>query len=167
MKHTFYLLFFALLACALQSCEKKEYLSYPPSWKGFECPENVKPGDTITIRAVQNKKGHLINATTYTWTIYVQREDGKEPAELGKSIKTNYDGTSNADPEITITIPNDAVVGQQVTVRFKAYYSFSANGMQGSWGKEQSGLSGILNSTSSTMSGDATGSVFFWIVDPN
>lgn len=107
-------LFVLLLLC---SCEKKDYSSYCPTWKGFtyttgSYPDYVKgnvgnninlhPGDSIHLTAHQDQRGHLINYTVYTWTICYDTLDtggNEDPTDdvVVHATKTypqptNYDG---------------------------------------------------------------------------
>ncbi|MBO7067412.1 MAG: hypothetical protein J6W52_01860 [Bacteroidaceae bacterium] len=161
---------------SLTSCKKNDYSSYPPTWKGFLFTRdgqeisrnNIYAGDVITVTAVQDEKGHLINATHYYWDIKapIQLENGnyKDSVFLSKHIKTNYDGEDNGDPSVTFTIPEKAL--GNATVSFRATYNYSGNGIQVSDGgnyEDSGNLSGSIHSTSSSLSGDANGSVRFTI----
>ena len=180
MRH--YSLLFAVtcLLVSLSSCQKNDYSSYPPTWKGFQITNNgqeVSPrtgifaGDKITVTALQDQKGQLINATTYNWSVTapVLTDDGetyKDSVFFSKSIHTNYDGYENGslDPSIEFTIPSNAL--GRATVKFSATYAFSGNGIQVSDGGnyENSGsVSGYINSGSSAQYGKANGSVSFTI----
>ena len=54
-------LLFLFSLIGLVSCDKEDYNSYVPTFKGFRItPSDPTIGDSITITAVQAKKGHLI-----------------------------------------------------------------------------------------------------------
>ena len=104
MKHYSLFVILTCILVSLSSCKKNDYSSYPPTWKGFKFTNNdqdVNPrtgifaGDKITVIAMQDQKGHLINGTTYNWTaiIPVEQEDGSWKNDtIKKSFHTNYDG---------------------------------------------------------------------------
>ena len=150
--------------CMASSCEKKNYDSYPPSWLGFDVPASVQAGQTITARAVQAEKGRLINATTYKWTLYVERASKKDT--LTNIVRTNYDGTDNSDPTWTITIPADARPGTPATLLFEASYSYSGGGVEGPKNPGSTQYRSYINSSSGAMSGRANGSVSMAVVAP-
>ena len=177
MRH--YSLFIAVLGLLLTtiSCQKNDYTSYLPSWKGFEFKSNeqvvnprtgIHAGDVITVTALQDQKGRLINATTYNWEVKAQipNENGVyvDSVFYTLSVHTNYDGTSNADPFIKFTIPPTATGSGKVS--FNASYALSGQGVQISDGGDYSkspNISGSIHSTSSSMYGAAKGSVNFTI----
>ena len=177
MKHYSLLLAVLGLLFCMASCQKNDYTSYLPSWIGFEFKNNgqvVNPrtgiysGDVITVTALQDQKGRLINATTYNWSVRasIPNEDGvyRDSVFFTRSIPTNYDGTSNADPYIQFTIPQNAL--GWATVSFNATYALSGTGVQISDGSDydySSNISGTIRSTSSSLFGRADGSVRFQI----
>ena len=103
-------IFFCFLTAFLFSCSENDYSSYCPTWKGFTYktgnypnyvpgnPRNIllHPGDSIHITAHQKERGHLINATSYTWTIGYDTIDVKSGkrvhATKSYTQRTNYDG---------------------------------------------------------------------------
>ena len=154
----------------LVSCEKKDYSSYPPTWKGFELSsKTVHPGDSITVTAVQDDKGHLINSTYYTWYLTCNITDGNSTISYTspkETVHTNYDGTDNGNPSYTLYIPENAAPGNG-TIYFTAKYNYSGGGIQVSSGMNYSetGLSGYISSESGSISGGASGNVSFRIVE--
>ena len=177
MKHNSLFVAVACILISLSSCEKNDYSSYPPTWKGFQFTSNgqeVNPrtgifaGDKITITALQDQKGRLINGTTYNWevTAPILLEDGvyKDSVFFAKSNHTNYDGTDSNDPSVTFSIPINAI--GNATVKFSATYAFSGSGIQVADGGnyESSGsVSGYITSSSSSQYGKANGTVRFVI----
>lgn len=177
MKH--YLLFIigTCLLISFSSCKKNDYSSYPPTWKGFKFTNNnqeVNPrtgifaGDEITVIAMQDQKGHLINGTTYNWTaiIPVEQEDGSWKNDtVKKTFHTNYDGyvDGSLDPTFQFSIPTKA--RGESTIRFSATYAFSGEGIQVSDGSnyESGNASGYIYSNSSAAYGGADGSVRFTV----
>ena len=178
MRH--YSLLFAVtcLLASLTSCEKNDYTSYLPSWKGFQFSCNgqevsyrtgIYSGDKIKITALQDQKGKLINGTTYNWSVTapVQLEDGSwknDSLIYTVSKHTNYDGTDNGDPSIEFTIPKNAM--GNATVKFSATYSLSGNGIQIADGRDygsSGSVTGNITSSSSSMYGKANGSARFVI----
>ena len=178
MKHYSLLIVVTCFLASLTSCQKNDYNSYPPTWKGFQFTCNgqeVSPrtgifaGDKITVTALQNQKGHLINATTYNWTaiIPVEQEDGSWKNDtIIKSFHTNYDGyvDGSNDPSFQFLIPEKAI--GESTIKFSATYAFSGNGIQVSDGGtyESGSASGYIHSTSSAGYGGANGSVRFTVI---
>lgn len=179
MRHYSLLLAVTCLLASLTSCEKNDYTSYLPSWKGFQFSSigqevsyrtGIYAGDKIKITALQDQKGRLINGTTYNWTVTapVLLEDGitwKNDSVIYKtSVHTNYDGTDNGDPSIEFTIPEKAM--GNATVQFSATYSLSGNGIQIADGSDYSNsgsITGNITSSSSSMYGQAKGSARFVI----
>lgn len=177
MKHYSLFIIGTCLLISFSSCKKNDYSSYPPTWKGFKFTNNaqeVNPrtgifaGDKITVTAMQDQKGHLINATTYNWTaiIPVEQEDGSWKNDtIKKSFHTNYDGyvDGNTDPTFEFTIPAKAL--GESTVKFSATYAFSGGGIQVSDGSnyESGSASGYIYSNSSAAYGSANGSVRFTV----
>lgn len=143
------------------SCDEKNYESYPPTWKGFQItPNPVTPGEKVTVVAIQNEKGRLINATDYDWTLIVELEpEGRDT--IKRHEHTNYDGISNADPRMTFTIPANAKSNRQAKLTFNAVYQYSGHGIQVSSGNSYdtgSSYTGSINSTSGSLVGEARGS---------
>lgn len=179
MKH--YSIIFAVtcLLVSLSSCEKKDYSSYPPTWKGFQFTCNgqevnprtgIHAGDKIIVTALQDQKGHLINGTTYNWEVIapILLEDGltyKDSVFFKKSVHTNYDGYTDGsnDPSIAFTIPANAL--GTATVKFSATYAYSGSGIQvEDGGNYESGSgSGYISSSSSAAYGKANGSARFTV----
>ena len=149
-------LFVLLLLC---SCEKKDYSSYCPTWKGFtyttgSYPDYVKgnvgnninlhAGDSIHLTAHQDQRGHLINSTDYTWTICydtLDTWDNEDPTDdvvvhATKTIykHTNYDGYADGadDPVGHLLLPENALpteYGKRDTIKFVARYVYSGQGV--------------------------------------
>lgn len=177
MRHYSLLFTVTCLLASLTSCEKNDYTSYLPSWKGFQFTCNgqevhyrtgIYAGDKIKITALQDQKGKLINGTTYNWkvTASVLQEDGTtwKDSIYSVSVHTNYDGTDNGDPSIEYTVPARAV--GNATVEFIATYSLSGNGIQiadGSNYGNSGNITGNITSSSSSMYGKANGSARFVI----
>ncbi len=169
------LLLLPLIAAAFVACDNDDdkYVSYPPTWKGFEVSPTTRPyaGDTLRVTARQDMKGHNIEATTYTWAltcVVTNPEDNStRDSVIQVTKKTNYDGYSygSDDPYCTFTLPTQA--SGRATISFTAKYSYYSDGIQVQNGKtydETSGMSGTINSTSSTLYGGATGTVAITIM---
>ncbi|MBR4644660.1 MAG: hypothetical protein IKO73_05845 [Bacteroidaceae bacterium] len=176
MRH--YSLFVAItcILISLASCEKKDYSSYPPTWKGFRftrngqeiSKNNIYAGDVITVTALQNQKGQNINATTYNWDITItvlQDDNTNKDSIISKSIHTNYDGIDSGDPSYTFQVPEKAVEGNYL-LEFSATYAYSGHGIQiedGGTYEGSSNISGSIHSTSGDMYGSAKGTVRFTV----
>ena len=65
-------LFLSIIAIVFVACGDDEKGSYPPTYQGFRYEPSVAyAGDSVFITAVQQRKGHLLNATDYTWSMNV------------------------------------------------------------------------------------------------
>ena len=161
------------------------YYSYCPTWKGFTYktgnypnyvqgnPLNVvlNPGDSIHVTAHQDKKGHLINATYYTWTICFDTLDtqgNRVHATKLYTRKTNYDGYTNGadDPIGHMLLPAKALpteYNKPDTVRFVARYSYSGQGVPVESGNivEDSSYCGRITPQSGSTAGGAAGYFYF------
>ena len=179
-------LFTLLLLC---SCEKKDYTSYPPTWKGFTYttgsypnytagnPRNVvlAPGDSIHLTAHQDQRGHLINATYYTWTICFDTLDtngDRVRAHKTYDRRTNYDGYTDGadDPVCHMLLPANALpteYGKIDTIRFVARYTYSGQGVIVESGNivENTSYSGRITPLSGPTGGGAAGSFFFTVAE--
>lgn len=160
-----YTLLAALMLTVFASCEKNDYSSYPPTWKGFDVPSRVAPGAKFKAIALQKDKGHLINGTHYNWQLIVELDPaGRDTVSVTQ--KTNYDGISNADPVAEFTMPANAKSGSRATLKFSASYSYSGNGIKVTDGQhvgEESNATGYIHSTSTSIFGSAEGSVRIWV----
>lgn len=179
MKKIFSFLPLVLFVSVLCSCGSDDPFSpsskkaYPPTWKGFELrPDrsHIYAGDTVRATACQDMKGHLINATTYTWTLTLDTLNADESASAQyvyqKSVHTNYDGTNDGDPSYTFRMPANAVPNGRATISFAAQYSYSADGIEVSINQpydQSTGLGGSIYSQSATLYGKANGSVSFYV----
>ena len=168
MKKILYFATIAVALAALSACSDDDKQSYPPTWSGFTLsPASPVAGDSLTVTAVQDRKGHLINATTYTWTlscILYNDEGMPEDYSLTETFKTNYDGLSSGDPVHSFLIPSRAM--GRATISFQATYNYSARGIEVFYGGDYSrpvGMLGSILSQSGQMSGGASGSVNFTI----
>lgn len=152
------------LMLGFTACEKNNYDSYPPTWKGFNVnPSKVKAGEKFVVTAVQDEKGHLLNATDYQWYFVAQKGDKKDTLDQKKE-HTNYDGISNADPFVEFTVPFGATPtgsGVRYKVYFQAFYSYSGQGGTVASGDnyDSQTYSGAIHTTSGGLSGKAEGNV--------
>lgn len=163
-------------AILLFSCEKKDYTSYCPTWKGFTYtvndnttlgnPRNIvlRPGDELHITAHQDKKGHLIHATDYTWTICDNTNNEIVPDAESYSQHTNYDGYENGsdDPVGHLSLPTTMAAGKYY-VRFVAQYTYSGQGITIVNGNivDNTSYSGRITPQSGATGGGATGYFYF------
>ena len=171
---------FAFTLCNISCDDDDKYESYPPTWKGFQVEKDgavvtsstvIRPGDVIKVTAVQDKKGHLINATNYYWnlSIPVYNDEGTDVAEenliLEYSSHTNYDGLDSGNPSCTFTIPDNAYCGyslypkRNAVLNFEAKYNYSGNGIQVENGAYDTSLSGSITPYSGSMAGGAKGTL--------
>jgi hypothetical protein len=115
-------------------CSNDDVYSIVPHFSTIECrPNPVTPGDSITLTARQDQMGKLINATSYDWSFsYQYFYDGavtKDTTVYLPTVKTNYDGISNADPVIGFHVPTN--IAGNLTVTINAFYSLSAQSSSG------------------------------------
>lgn len=166
MKHISLLALAALALATLSGCQDDDRQSYPPTWKGFSlAPAKPVAGDSLTVTALQDHKGHLINATQYTWTLtcIVYKDDlSTEEYALTETDRTNYDGLNSSDPTHRFLLPAGAQ--GRATIAFRAVYNYSAQGIDVSYGgdyERPAGVMGSILSQSGQMSGGASGTVTF------
>ncbi len=110
------------------SCDdESDGISVVPHFSGIVCePSLPNPGDSITLTAVQDQKGKLINKTSYDWTLkYSYFYDGAATRDttVTRTITTNYDGISSDDPVAGFWLP--ANIASDLTVTIRAYYNLS------------------------------------------
>jgi hypothetical protein len=155
-------LFISILALACAACGNNEDdYSYPPTYEGFRMePSVVYPGDSVHITAVQQRKGHYLNATTYSWTMTVDvtQPDGTIAKEdLYTSKSTNYGGLDSSDPTWGFYLPQNTVPGRY-TCSFDARWSNSADGNGQAYnGGTGQGCVGTITSYSYTLYSQANG----------
>ncbi len=173
-----------IFASVTTGCDDKdEYVSYPPTWKGFKVERGgvelttsqlntLRAGDKITVTAVQATKGHLINATNYIWTLTLPVYDhtsetlAQTDSVIEYKTHTNYDGLDNGDPCWELVIPAEVYCGREAlpdrrpaTITFEASYNYSANGVQAENGAYDTGLSGSITPYSGNLDGGARGTL--------
>ena len=178
-----------LLSVIALACSKHDYTSYCPTWMGFTYtigarpndvagnPRNVvlHPGDSIHLTAHQDKKGHLINATYYTWTICYDtlNADGERVhAKKTYDKRTNYDGYADGsnDPVGHLLLPANALPtesGKQDTIMFVARYIYSGQGVIVENGNisENTSYNGRITPQSGATGGGAAGYFYFITVN--
>lgn len=154
-------LFMTMAIVCFTSCNEEEKGSYPPAYYGFSySPVPVHPGDSVTITAVQARKGHYLNACDYTLNVplTLEQADGSlKDTTIVSKYHTNYDGTDNGNPTFKILIPANAI-DEKPYVTFSARWNNSADGIGGEYsasgGTEYLGL---IVSTSYLLYSSATG----------
>ncbi|MBQ6191873.1 MAG: hypothetical protein IJK51_06205 [Bacteroidaceae bacterium] len=176
------------LACCLLTvgCTKNDYSSYCPTWLGFTYKTGNYPnyvqgnprkvilhsGDSIHITAHQDKRGHLINATYYTWTICydtIDIESGERVhAKKSYDRHTNYDGYADGadDPVCHLLLPANALpteYGKPDTIKFVARYSYSGQGITIETGNivTNTSYNGRITPQSGPTGGGAAGNFYF------
>ena len=181
--------FLCLLMAIFYSCSKNDYSSYCPTWKGFTYMignypdyyqgragnEILHPGDSIHLTAHQDKRGRLINATHYTWTICYDTLDtngNRVHAKKTYDKRTNYDGyTDGADnPVCHLLLPSNALpteVGKPDTIKFVARYVYSGQGVIVENGNivDNTSFSGRITIESGPTGGGAAGNFHFTVVN--
>ena len=176
------------LACCLLAvgCTKNDYSSYCPTWLGFTYKTGNYPnyvqgnprkvilhsGDSIHITAHQDKRGHLINATYYTWTMCydtIDIESGERVhAKKSYDRHTNYDGYADGadDPVCHLLLPANALpteYGKPDTIKFVARYSYSGQGITIETGNivTNTSYNGRITPQSGPTGGGAAGNFYF------
>ena len=191
MRKPLFIFIFSLFILLL-SCSKNDYTSYCPTWLGFTYTTGNYPnyvpgsarnivlnaGDSLHITAHQDKRGHLINGTYYTWTLCIDTLDTKnndDPeddelihANIVYNQHTNYDGYADGskDPVCHMLIPENArpaASGKRDTIKFVARYSYSGQGVTIENGNivENTSYSGRITPQSGPTGGGAAGYFYF------
>lgn len=170
------------------SCTKTDHSSYPPTWLGFTYKTGNFPnyvqgtsglaylnaGDSIHITAHQDKRGQLINRTSYTWTLCYDTIDvatgNKVHATKTYSQRTNYDGyiEGDDDPVCHLLLPANALQtesGKPDTIMFVAKYDFSGQGITIENGNivNNTSYNGRITSQSGPTAGGAAGNFYFHV----
>ncbi len=159
MNKLFYLIAFAAVSLVMAACSEDEKGSYPPTYYGFDYyPKPASAGDSVTITAVQAKKGHHLNATDYQLSVRVRvDENGSKDSTIVCKYHTNYDGTDNGSPTFKVKIP-DNTISNSAAVTFTARWSNSSDGQGGIFrGAKGQGYLGSIDSYSYTLYSDARG----------
>ena len=188
---------FCLLSVVCFACSKNDYTSYCPTWYGFTYtigdypnyvqgnPRNVvlNPGDSIHITACQKERGHLINATKYSWTICYDTLDTKNNEDPNDDVivhvrktyyddkLTNYDGYSYGadDPVCHMQLPSNVLpteYGKSDTIMFVARYVYSGQGVTIETGNiiNNTSYNGRITPQSGPTGGGAAGNFYFSVV---
>ena len=167
MKHLTIFHFTLYLSLALvlvfTACEDEKQVSYMPTWKGFTyAPKTIIKGDTVTIVAQQQEKGHLIYKAVYSWEARysIPRSDGADSTIVDKKSQTVVYDNDPSDPTVRFHVPGN-ITSRNFTVTFHGEYHYSASGVQGSDGSiVGEGTSGTLHrSQSSALYGVSNGSL--------
>ena len=126
-------LFVVLLSIAFIGCSETDGISVVPAFDAIYCtPTSPAAGDSITLTAHQAQMGKLINKTSYNWTFSCQIfYDGAASRDttFTRTVNTNYDGISNADPVIGVYVPKN--IAGDLTVTLNANYSLSGQTASG------------------------------------
>ena len=150
-----------LTCLVLLSCDKDNEGCFPPVYEGFRHqPSIVYAGDSVFITAVQQRKGHYLNATDYRWSMTVQIDDNGEAKDstLAFSVHTNYGGLDSSNPEWRTKLPDNTITGSY-PCSFSARWSNSADGIGGNFsGGTAEGCTGSIISYSYTLYSEARGS---------
>ena len=185
-----------LLSVVYCACSETDTESYCPTWKGFTYtigsypnyttgnPRNVflSPGDSIHITAHQDKKGHLINGTSYHWILCYDTLDTRNNEDPNDDVvvhvqkevyreQTNYDGYADGanDPVGHLLIPANTLKTtiKPDTIKFIAYYNYSGQGITIETGNivENTSYSGRIVPQSGPMGGGAAGYFYFHVDD--
>lgn len=139
---------------SLFSCSEDPAYSYPPTWKGFTYftyasghygPEfgQLYPGDSIVVRAVQNKLGSNLAGTSYQWFMDIDTFSVADPTkhEVGQFQADYWYPTDHIpystpegmkDPEGYFRLPQNIHFSGGVaymTIRFGVSYQGFAEGI--------------------------------------
>lgn len=151
------------LVLVFTACKEEKQVSYMPTWKGFiYSPKPLVKGDSVTIVAQQQEKGHLIYKAVYSWEARysIPRSDGADSTIVDKKPLTVVYDNDPSDPTVRFHVPGN-ITSRNVTVTFRGEYHYSATGAQGSDGSiVGEGTSGSLHrSQSSTLYGVSNGTL--------
>lgn len=126
-------LFAVLLSATFIGCSETDGISVVPAFDAIYCsPTSPAAGDSITLTAHQAQMGKLINKTSYNWTFSCHVfYDGAASRDttFTRTVNTNYDGISNADPVIGVFVPEN--IASDLTVTLHANYSLSGQTASG------------------------------------
>lgn len=149
-------IFMAVFAVCFAACDDDEKGSYPPAFYGFTySPNPVKPGDSVTITAVQARKGQYLIGCDYSLNVRLKQEDGE--TNIVSKYHTNYDATNKANPTFKILIPAN-IIGNSAYVSFSARWNNSADGIGGEYSaSDNSGYLGQIISRGYLLYSEASG----------
>ncbi len=121
----------AAMLAAIGACTEVDSESIVPHFSAITCePQHPAPGDSVTLTAVQDQVGHLINATTYTWELtYTQPTMADTTVTISNHIVYDLEG-GNANPQVGFRIPADTP-GRYLHVTLRATYSLSGQDRNG------------------------------------
>lgn len=161
MKKTCLFLLSALCLC-LSACSNDDDGGYPPTFQGFRYePATVYPGDSVTITAVQLKKGNNIYGAKHAWTLTLKVDNNGTEEELTLSYNTpsGRNESSTENPSWGVKIPANTVGGTAYPCRFTANWNNAADGESVSFnGGTGEGCVGTINSENSVLYSRANGS---------
>ena len=187
MRKLFITFNFSLFILLFLSCSNTDSSSHCPTWKGFtyytgSYPNYVQgtvgkvtlnPGDSIHLTAHQDKRGHLINYTKYSWVIcYDTLNNSGEKVHARKEYykQTNYDGYTDGadDPVCHMLLPANALpteVGKPDTIRFVARFDYSGQGVTIETGSiiDNTSYNGRITPQSGPTGGGAAGNFYFYV----
>ncbi len=143
--------------------------SYPNYVEGKKTGiPSLNRGDSIHLTACQQKRGHLINGTDYEWILCYDTLDTNNNDDPSDDVQvhvqkvyrqhTNYDGyeagyvngktVGSADPLCHMLLPENALTteyGKPDTIKFKAYYNYSGQGISIDTGSLEENTSSYYN----------------------
>ena len=182
----------SIFLCFLNSCSETDTDSYPPTWLGFTYTTGsfsnytsgsngrlvtLFLGDSIHLTACQKERGHLINATDYSWTVCYDTLDTKGNDDPNDDVvvhvqksyykHTNYDGYTDGadDPVGHLLIPANALPtnSKPDTIKFVARYIYSGQGSTFDNGNivDNTSYSGKITPQSGPTGGGAAGYFYF------
>lgn len=185
---------FCLLSVVLISCSETDTESYCPTWFGFTYTTgsfsnyaqgssgkvvSLFRGDSIHLTACQDQRGHLINATDYSWTICYDTLDTKNNDDPNDDVvvhvqksyykHTNYDGYADGseDPVGHLLLPANAITTnvKPDTIKFVARYVYSGQGIIVETGNivENTSYNGRITPQSGPTGGGAAGYFYFHV----
>lgn len=194
MRKSFLIVNFSLLILSLVSCSKSDTESYCPTWLGFTYTTGsfsnyaqgskgrivtLSQGDSIHLTACQNERGHLINATDYSWTICYDTLDTKNNDDPNDDVvvhvqksyykHTNYDGYEDGsdDPVGHLLLPANALTTtvKPDTIKFVARYAYSGQGITIENGNivDNTSYNGRITPQSGPTAGGAAGYFYFYV----
>lgn len=149
------------LTLFLGSCDKEDYNSALPQFGGFKItPEPASSGDSITIEAVQLKKGKLLYRAVYEWKVTCNGELVYQP-----STKTVVYDNTPSNPIIKFKMPENLSGECRVEYAGTYHYSGKAPSIKtnaNSNNTSQNPLKGSINVTQSgVLYGICKGNVSF------
>jgi len=120
-------LLFMAISVAFISCKEDDGISIVPHFSSITCePSSPAPNDSITLTAVQDQIGNLINRTSYNWSFSYSYFTGNgseaKDTTVTKSTTVVYD-VNKSNPVMGFRVPEK--IASDLSVSLDANYNLS------------------------------------------